>query len=88
MILPNAIRLFFRKGKPRSHHSHIVEKGGAAELDHIHFRDVLLSDPRLKEEYRQLKHDAIQKYRYRRALYGERKTDLIQRALKKFDPWS
>jgi GrpB-like predicted nucleotidyltransferase (UPF0157 family) len=59
-----------------------VEKGSAAELDHIHFRDALLSEPMLKKEYLQLKRDAIRKHRYRRALYGERKTELIQRALK------
>jgi len=80
----NTNRLFFRKGKPRNYHLHIVEKGSDTELNHIHFRDALLSDTTLRDEYMNLKRDAIRKYRYRRALYGERKTRLIQRALAKF----
>jgi GrpB-like predicted nucleotidyltransferase (UPF0157 family) len=80
----NTDRLFFRKGKPRSYHLHIVEKGSDSEENHIHFRDALLSDATLKNEYLNLKLGAIQKYRHRRALYGERKTVLIQRALAKF----
>jgi GrpB-like predicted nucleotidyltransferase (UPF0157 family) len=80
----NTDRLFFRKGKPRSYHLHIVEKGSNSELNHIHFRDALLLDATLKNEYLNLKRETIRKYRYKRALYGERKTALIKRALAKF----
>jgi GrpB-like predicted nucleotidyltransferase (UPF0157 family) len=80
----NTDRLFFRKGKPRQYHLHIVKKGSASELNHIHFRDALLSDETLRDEYQQLKQAAIRQYKYRRALYGERKTELIRRALEKY----
>lgn len=80
----NTDRLFFRKGKPRSHHIHIVEKGSDSDRNHIHFRDALLSDETLRNEYLQLKRDALQKYKHRRALYGEQKHALIQKALAKF----
>lgn len=80
----NTDRLFFRKGKPRSHHVHIVEKGSASELNHIHFRDALLSETTLRNEYLQLKQEALGKYKYRRALYGERKSELIKKTLEKF----
>ena len=77
----NTTRLFFRKGKPRSHHIHIVEKGSPAAQDHLHFRDALLHDARLREEYLRLKQEAIREHQFRRALYGERKTALIRKAL-------
>jgi GrpB-like predicted nucleotidyltransferase (UPF0157 family) len=80
----NTDRLFFRKGTPRSHHIHIVERGGDSERDHLHFRDVLLSDDTLRNEYLQLKLDAMRQYKHRRALYGERKNELIKKALAKF----
>lgn len=80
----NRTRLFFRKGQPRSHHLHIVEKGSASDLNHIHFRDALLTDKVLRAEYLQLKCAALEKYKHRRALYGERKGKLIQKALAKF----
>ena len=80
----NTTRLFFRKGKPRSHHIHIVEKGSPSELNHIHFRDALLADEDLRAEYLQLKYEALEKYKHRRALYGGRKGCLIQKALAKF----
>jgi GrpB-like predicted nucleotidyltransferase (UPF0157 family) len=80
----NTDRLFFRKGKPRQYHLHIVAKGSLSELNHIHFRDALLSDNALREEYLRLKQVAIQQHKYRRALYGECKTEFIKRALAKF----
>ena len=80
----NTTRRFFRKGKPRSHHVHIVEKGSREEFAHIRFRDALLADEVLRREYLTLKHEALQQHKYRRALYGEKKGKLIARALAKF----
>ena len=78
----NTTRLFFRKGKPRSFHLHIVEKGSNSDLAHIRFRDALLSDEILRQEYLQLKQDALGKFKHRRALYGQHKGELIRKALR------
>ncbi|GAK58110.1 glutamate-rich protein GrpB [Candidatus Vecturithrix granuli] len=80
----NTTRLFFRKGKPRSHHIHIVEKESPAARDHLHFRNALLSDALLREEYLHLKQEALQEHQFCRALYGERKTTLIRKALARY----
>jgi GrpB-like predicted nucleotidyltransferase (UPF0157 family) len=80
----NTDRRFFRKGKPRSHHIHLVEHESQSARDHLQFRDALLTNPTLQEEYRHLKHEAMQQHKERRALYGERKTQFIRRALAQF----
>jgi len=80
----NTTRLFFRKGKPRSQHLHIVEQGSSEAQDHLDFRDALLRDELLREEYLRVKQEALQEHQLRRALYGERKTALIRKALAQY----
>ena len=77
----NRTRRFYRKGRPRSHHIHIVERGSAPHRDHLNFRDALLADEELRQEYLKLKQDAMGEFKHRRALYGERKGALIRKAL-------
>ncbi|MCP4406084.1 MAG: GrpB family protein, partial [bacterium] len=69
----NTTRRFYRKGKPRSRHIHIVERGSKPHLDHVNFRDALLSNENLRQEYLRLKQDAMGEFKHRRALYGEKK---------------
>ncbi|MBD3306381.1 hypothetical protein GF339_08275 [candidate division KSB3 bacterium] len=77
----NTDRRFFRKGTPRSHHLHLVEQGSASERDHLDFRDAILANDVLRQEYLQLKSEAMHQHKDRRALYGERKGDFIRHAL-------
>src|SRR3989304_1253108 len=48
-------RLYFRKGKPRSHHIHMVVHKGEFWQRHLAFRDVLRARPDLAGEYARLK---------------------------------
>jgi GrpB-like predicted nucleotidyltransferase (UPF0157 family) len=77
----NIDRRFFRKGTPRSHHIHIVQNDHPSAHAHIRFRDALLNNSDLRGEYRKLKYDSMQQFKYRRALYGKQKGALIRKAL-------
>lgn len=77
----NTDRRFFRKGEPRSHHIHIVARGSRSADAHLRFRDALLNDATLRQEYLDVKRDAMLQFTHRRALYGERKSALIRKAL-------
>lgn len=79
----NKDRCFFRKGTPRTYHIHIVEHDSPSARAYVKFRDALLSDAGLRQAYLQLKQESRQKFKYRRALYGERKGALIRKALSK-----
>lgn len=77
----NTDRLFFRKGRPRSHHIHIVQQDSASARDHLDFRDALLGDADLRAAYRHLKTDMRDRFKTRRARFGEAKGQLISEAL-------
>ena len=77
----NSDRRFFRKGKPRTHHIQIVEQHSPAARAYIKFRDVLRRDVFLRKEYAALKGASQRELKDQRALYGERKTALVKRAL-------
>jgi GrpB-like predicted nucleotidyltransferase (UPF0157 family) len=77
----NTDRRFFRKGQPRTHHIHIVERGTPAVADHLDFRDALCSNKVLRQDYAQLKRDLAQRYRTDRHQYTEAKTAFISAAL-------
>lgn len=80
----NVDRRFFRKGLPRTHHLHIVERGSPSARDHLDFRDALRADPELVEQYRQIKAELAGKYRRDRAVYSESKGAFVGRVLKRF----
>jgi GrpB-like predicted nucleotidyltransferase (UPF0157 family)/predicted kinase len=77
----NTDRRFFRKGLPRTHHLHIVERGSASYHDHLDFRDALRADPALLESYRRLKMELAERHRQDRAAYSAAKTEFVGRAL-------
>lgn len=77
----NIDRRFFRKGTPRSHHIHIVTHDSPSAQAYLRFRDALRTDAALRQEYLDLKRDSMQRFKHRRALYGERKGALIRKAL-------
>jgi GrpB-like predicted nucleotidyltransferase (UPF0157 family) len=73
----NVDRRFFRKGKPRSHHVHIVEDGGKSLKEPLMFRDRLRADPGLRQQYQALKHDLRMKHRRDRATYSANKSAFV-----------
>ncbi|HEX5436650.1 MAG TPA: GrpB family protein, partial [Gemmatimonadaceae bacterium] len=44
-------RHYFRRGRPHTHHLHLVEHGGTLWWDHLRFRDRLRADSALVTEY-------------------------------------
>jgi GrpB-like predicted nucleotidyltransferase (UPF0157 family)/predicted kinase len=77
----NTDRRFFRKGRPRTHHLHIVEAGGRSLAAHLAFRDALRADADLRREYQDLKHALHTMYKHDRATYSESKSAFVQRVL-------
>ena len=79
-------RLFFRKGRPRSHHVHAVEFGGAHWERHLAVRDYLRAHPAEARRYGAFKRDLAAAVGGDRALYTGRKesyvADLERRALR------
>ena len=77
----NVDRRFFRKGKPRSHHLHIVEASSQSLADHIDFRDALRADADLRRQYQELKHALRAEHARDRASYSESKGGFVARVL-------
>ncbi|MBN1976696.1 MAG: GrpB family protein [Anaerolineae bacterium] len=77
----NTDRRFFRKGKPRTHHLHIVEEGSRSLIEHLAFRDALRADAGLRREYQELKHALRAKYKHDRATYSESKGAFVKKVL-------
>lgn len=76
-----AEHLFFRRGKPRTHHLHMVERGGSYWNEHIAFRELLRTTPELAREYGALKKRLAARYRTQRVEYTEAKTPFVRAAL-------
>ena len=74
-------RHFFRKGRPRSHHLHVVQPGGAHWTRHIRFRDLLRAKPSLRAEYASLKVSLARRFGEDRQSYTKAKGDFIRRAM-------
>jgi len=79
-------REFFRRGKPRSYHLHFTRTGNAFWRRHLGFRDLLRSDPVLRDAYAELKHQLAARFPTNREAYIEGKTEFIQAALEKVSP--
>jgi GrpB-like predicted nucleotidyltransferase (UPF0157 family)/predicted kinase len=77
----NTDRRFFRKGVPRTHHLHIVAAGSQTLADHLEFRDALRADPKLRQQYRDLKHALSARYEHDRARYSESKGAFVENTL-------
>lgn len=77
----NTNRRFFRKGKPRTHHLHIVAAGSQALIEHLTFRNALRADAGLRREYQALKHALRVKYKHDRVTYSESKSAFVQKVL-------
>jgi len=79
IVQPNEpVRIFFRKGSPRTHHLHIVEDGSCEHHRLIRFRDYLLRHPETALAYEDLKRHLAVRFALDRPRYTESKTDFIQ----------
>jgi len=72
------VRIFFRKGQPRTHHLHIVEDGSYECRRLLLFRNYLLQHPETAFEYEALKRELAERFAEDRPRYTESKTDFIQ----------
>lgn len=75
-------RDFFRRGTPRTHHLHLVEKGGEHWRRYLGLRDALRRDPALRDRYASLKQDLALRYPHDREAYSEGKSAFIERILR------
>ena len=75
-------RHYFVKGKPRTHHLHMMLPSCPNWLNQLHFRDYLLSHPEKALEYAQIKKRIAAKSSEDRAAYTEAKDPFISSTLK------
>lgn len=75
--------LFFRPpaGQPRTVHVHVCQHGSVWEQEHLRFRNLLRSDPRLAAAYEELKKTLARNVGTDRVAYTNGKTEFIRAAL-------
>ena len=74
-------RLHFRRGDPRSHHLHLVERHSDFWKGHILFRNLLREDADVARQYEALKRELAVTYRTQRLEYTKAKTPFIEAAM-------
>lgn len=74
-------RLFFRKGNPRTHHVHVVQRGGELWQNYLLFRDYLRTHPSDAARYAALKRDLATAFEHDRPRYTESKTPFVTEIL-------
>ena len=67
-----------RKGHPRTHHPHIVQRGSDEHRRHIAFRDYLRTHPETAHAYAELKSSLARRYASDREAYSHAKTDFVR----------
>ncbi len=80
-------RHYFRKGRPRSHHVHVLERANPEWEHFVLFRDYLRAHPQAAREYEALKRQLADRYRDERAVYTESKAPLIRQLMEKARAW-
>jgi GrpB-like predicted nucleotidyltransferase (UPF0157 family) len=76
-----ADRHFFRRGKPRTFHLHVVQPGSDLWTSHVRFRDLLRTVPVLRAEYFSLKVSLAKRFGEDRQSYTNAKGDFIRRTI-------
>ncbi len=77
----NIHRRFFRKGRPRTHHVHIIAADHPETREHLAFRDALRAHTDWRDQYAALKHDLAARFKHDRARYSDSKTEFVKRVL-------
>lgn len=75
-------RHFFRKGEPRTHHLHIVAARSDFWKHHLLFRDYLISNRQIAEEYNKLKADLAARFPQDREAYTNGVESFVTRVLR------
>ena len=77
-------RRWFLRPSPaaRTHHLHLIAQDDPHVRALLAFRDALRGDPRLRDEYAQLKRQLADKHRSNRNAYTNAKSDFVQRVLR------
>jgi GrpB-like predicted nucleotidyltransferase (UPF0157 family) len=78
-------RLWFLRPQPqaRTHHLHILERDDIHTRALLAFRDALRADPRLRDEYAELKRELADRYADNRNAYTNAKADFVQAVLRR-----
>lgn len=76
-------RHFFRKGQPRTHHLHVVPKGGEVGRRQLLLVHWLRTNPEDAGEYERAKWDAAVGRTINSAAYTDAKSGIISRILRK-----
>ena len=76
------MRHFFGKGSPRTHHLHMVAADGDFWKHHLLFRDYLISNRQVAEEYNNLKLDLAALFPQDREAYTNGKESFVRRVLR------
>jgi GrpB-like predicted nucleotidyltransferase (UPF0157 family) len=76
-------RLFLRKGRPRTHHLHLVRRGTWPHYGHIWFRDYLMDHPPARQEYERLKRILASRHGLDRDAYVRGKEGMVEMVLRK-----
>ena len=74
-------REFFRRGKVRSHHLHLVEDGGLHWQRYLRFRDILRDRRDVRDAYADLKLRLARRYPRDREAYIEGKTQFVEQVV-------
>jgi GrpB-like predicted nucleotidyltransferase (UPF0157 family) len=75
-------RHFFGKGSPRTHHLHMLVVGGDFWKHHLLFRDYLIANRQVAEEYNNLKIDLSARFPEDREAYTSGKESFVKRTLR------
>ena len=75
-------RFYFVKGRPRTHHLHLLLFDSNAWRNHLLFRDYLRQNPQIAEEYDKLKKELSQKYKNDRDSYLDGKAAFVEKVLR------
>ena len=75
-------RHFFGKGSPRTHHLHMVAADSNFWKHHLLFRDYLISNRQVAEEYNNLKLDLAARFPRDREAYTNGKEAFVMRVLR------
>jgi GrpB-like predicted nucleotidyltransferase (UPF0157 family) len=76
-------REFFRRGALRSHHVHMVERGGRHWLRYLRFRNALRADNALRDAYASEKRALAARFPHDREAYIAGKTDFVEGVLRR-----
>lgn len=75
-------RHFFGKGSPRTHHLHMVAADSVFWKHHLLFRDYLITNRQVAEEYNNLKLDLAARFPQDREAYTNGKESFVMRVLR------